>query len=507
MTNDSTNLDISVIKKVNENVAFFNDVSGITNKIIIKSKEEIISKMLVDYSLSMSATYALDSAIDLIDAAYIKINEKYSVNMVMSTRDKSTILGIIRNIYSIRDLEDISWLLEDVRVYLWVLGLLDKPSFDKECDINDINKILFGIKDYNELLNRCNIRSKEEILDYFNLVIKNRNINRSDINPLVIQEQIDALSFVTSYNAIEDLKALISVNYKNDDINIEFNVPEDLVFNKIGNNTKELFTLSSNDKKTKMVMFDFGILNGDFEEKVKKYQDLFDRNGFKVINKYTFNSHNLKNKIHQTLISKYYIVLNSYLFEIANHIFRLDSLVNNNTNYNDYNELISSKNSSIDMDLLFSIKEHEIKEDNQVLHEYNYSNLLPTKSNINEIIKEFEEVYNKILKNKRSGKLELNILVDSAYGENITCNNYEEYLEYDEIGYLNKVNRLVISLIVNKIDINTKSDNLFEIEFEPYNIIFTRKSSKKEEKMDQVEEYIISFLKKLPVSNTIFYTK
>ena len=413
MVSENSNLDISVVKKVNENLTFFGNSNGISlDKVLIKSKEDIISRMFVDYSLSMSATYALDKDIDLIEPSYKKIDEKYNVNKIMSPKDKTTIYEIIEEEYSIRELEDISWLLEDVRVYMWVLGLLEKPSFDKECDIEEINKVLYDINDYDELLNKCVLRSKEEIIEYFNLIIKDRNVvNRGEVNPLVIQEQIDALSFVTTYNVTEDFKSLICVNFKNKDINVEFNVREDLLFNKIGVNTKELFTLSSRDNKIRMVMFDFGYFDKDFEEKVKKYQDLFLKNGFQILNKYTLSSPDLKDKIYQTLISKGNVVLNSYLFTIQNHILRLDSLVDNSINYNDYNELVSSNNSNIDMDLLFSIKEHNQALETEVINEHNYSNLIPSKSNVNELIKCIEDIYNEILKNKRSGKLEFSITI------------------------------------------------------------------------------------------------
>lgn len=507
--NGISNSNISTIKRVNENITFFNDGNNIPDdKVIIKNKTDIINRMLLDYILGVLSTYALDNASDLIKDAYLKLDAKYNIKDIISLDEKKVILKIIRNEYSIRELEDISWLLEDVRIYMWVLGLLEKPTFDKECDIKEINGVIESITSYNELTSKSFLVSKEEIIEYFNLVIKNRShVHKMNVNSLVVQEQLDALSFVTSYDVVEDIKTLITVNYNNKDLNFDFNICEGLLFNKISNNKKELFTISSEDKRIKMILFDFGHFEGDFESKVEKYNSLFISKGFKVINKWTLSSHNLNNKIYQLLVTKDNIVLNSYLFTISNHILRLDSLVDSSIDYNNYNNLVNSRNSNVDMDLLFSIKESDYASADEVLNEYDYSNIVPTKSNINDIIKHLEEIYNEILKNKRSGKLEFNILIDSVYNQEIECSSYKEYMEYEEIGYLNKVNKLVISLIINNININTKSYNTFELSFEPYNIKFTRKSNKKENNMDQVEEYIKTMLKKINVQNTIFLTK
>ena len=165
------NRNIELLK--NRNIPFFDCKITIPTEenTNIKSKEEIVNKMLTCYVLSMSATYALDNASDLINAAYIKLDEKFNIKDILTLEEKSTILSIIKNDYNIRELEDISWQLEDVGVYLWVLGFLDLPNVDKECNVKKINKVLFNT-DYNELINNSKVRSKDEILLYFDLLLR-----------------------------------------------------------------------------------------------------------------------------------------------------------------------------------------------------------------------------------------------------------------------------------------------------------------------------------------------
>lgn len=52
-----------------------------------------------------------------------------------------------------------------------------------------------------------------------------------------------------------------------------------------------------------------------------------------------------------------------------------------------------------------------------------------------------------------------------------------------------------------------KHENSFTIIFEPYNIIFARKSNHNDSNMNKIEEQINSILKQFPVANSIFVIK
>lgn len=517
--NDSkrVNRNIELLKK--RNIPFFDCKITIPTEenTSIKSKEEIINKMIVCYVLSMSATYSLDNASELINAAYIKLDEKFNIKDILTLDEKNIILNIIKNDYNLRELEDISWQLEDVGVYLWILGFIDLPSVDKECNIKEINKILFN-SNYDELLNNSKVKSREEILLYFDLLLRfeeiSKNMSKNNkiikgINDIVVHEQISALTWVTSF--VPDNKTL-QVRFERDSLKFDFSIPSNIEFKEIEYKSSELFALSSKDNKTKMIMFDMGKCNLNvFDESVDENIDTFINNGFNFVNKYTLSSHNLKSKIYQVVVEKNNIALSSYMFIISNHLVRLDSLIEDGVEYEDYNSLINSKNSNINLDLLFSIIEVHSEEDENVVHEFDYSNVLPTTTNVGEIIKYLEQIYIKYGKMAENEKedyiLDYDIKIKGLFSEKIECKNYEDYISNVESGYLNKIDSIEIKLILNYIEDKEEYRNEFTISIKPYDIKFNRNSNHNEDNMNEIELSINNLFKRLLVINTIFYTK
>lgn len=55
--------------------------------------------------------------------------------------------------------------------------------------------------------------------------------------------------------------------------------------------------------------------------------------------------------------------------------------------------------------------------------------------------------------------------------------------------------------------VTKEHENLFKISFNPYNIVFIRKSNYADSSMDNIENVINEILKKFSVQNTIFCTK
>ncbi len=511
------NRNIELLK--NRNIPFFDCKITIPTEenTNIKSKEEIVNKMLTCYVLSMSATYALDNASDLINAAYIKLDEKFNIKDILTLEEKSTILSIIKNDYNIRELEDISWQLEDVGVYLWVLGFLDLPNVDKECNVKKINKVLFNT-DYNELINNSKVRSKDEILLYFDLLLRFEEISKNmsnnnrvikGINDIVVHEQTSALTWLTSF--VPDNK-ILQVRFERDSLKFDFSIPVNIEFKDIEYKSSELFALSSKDNKTKMIMFDMGKCKlSSFDNNVEANIESFIKNGFNFVNKYTLSSHNLKSKIYQVVIEKNNIALNSYLFIVSNHLIRLDSLIENDIEYSDYNSLINSNNSNINLDLLFSITEVENDEEENILHEFDYSNVLPTTNSVGEIIKYVEQIYinykKMISKDNNEYNINYEINIKGLFSDNIECKNYEDYVSNVESGYINKIDSLEIKLILNYIEDSEEYNNEFTVSIKPYDIKFNRISNHNEENMNEIEKSINNLFKRLPVANTIFYTK
>lgn len=527
VSNQNVHLSLSDTKRINgniellknRNIPFFDCKITIPTEenTIIKTKEEIINKMLSSYVLSMSATYCLDNASDLINAAYIKLDEKFNIDRILSLDEKNTILKIIKNDYSLRELEDISWLLEDVSVYMWTLGLIELPVVDKECDVKDINKIIFNM-DYNEILNKSKVKSKEEILLFFDLLLRFEEISKcmtknnksiKGINELVIHEQISALTWLTSFTS--DSKTL-QVSFERGNLKFGFVIPANIEFKDIKYESSELFALSSKDNKTKMIMFDMGECNlKELDNSIDLNIYSFMNNGFNYINKYTFSSHNLKSKIYQIVIEKNHTALNSYLFIVSNHLVRLDSLIEYDIDYKDYNSLINSANTNIALDFIFSIVEdyNYNEETKDINHEFDYSNILPTTNSIGELIKYIEQIYVEFKKivNSNDNDLDYNINIKGLFSDNIVCKSYEEYMSNVESGYLNRVDSIDIELTLNYKKNEENYKNKFLISIKPYDIKFIRTSNHYEENMNEIESSINSLFKRLPISNSIFFTK
>ena len=76
-----------------------------------------------------------------------------------------------------------------------------------------------------------------------------------------------------------------------------------------------------------------------------------------------------------------------------------------------------------------------------------------------------------------------------------------------ESGYLNRVDSIDIELTLNYKKNEENYKNKFLISIKPYDIKFIRTSNHYEENMNEIESSINSLFKRLPISNSIFFTK
>ena len=74
---------------------------------------------------------------------------------------------------------------------------------------------------------------------------------------------------------------------------------------------------------------------------------------------YVLHSTLLNEKIVRIVIQKGSISLNSYYVFVSNHIIRIDSLIESFIDSKNYHENINSKNTKLDLDIVFSIREFE----------------------------------------------------------------------------------------------------------------------------------------------------
>lgn len=162
---------------------------------------------------------------------------------------------------------------------------------------------------------------------------------------------------------------------------------------------------------------------------------------------------------------------------------------------------------------------------------YDYSNAIVTESDVSyiaqccdQIYRQFCNLINEDEKNNERLKIEYRQYnYKKSYGVRFLisiknkdfkvteCSDYVVFMEYVKNGKLKNIESVEIELALNfkrgREGSLNEHENLFRIFFRPYEIKFTRKSNYHEDSMDKIENYINDKLSKLPVVNTIFFSK
>lgn len=333
----------------------------------IKGKEEIINKMLLEFIIGTSGIYMIQKNTYVLDDLLSKINIKYNTDSLLSIEEKSLIINIINKLYTEKELEEFSIRIESANVCLWALGLVDKIDSYNKCDFDSICKLLLRFNSYDDLVKSCNLRSKEDILQESDLVtryywaIREARSEESvldKLNEKLVNIQNDTLDFITSYSYDSLRNKNVKIDCNKDDLNFSFEIPTNLNFERLSSTSKELLSLSSEDKTTKLVIQDLGKVNKEeYKDKVDKYISMFEKNGFNLFGKYNYYSTLLEREIIRIVVRKGSMSLNIYFVYVSNHLIRVDSLIESYLDSSNYNEVINAKNTNIDFDIIFSIKE------------------------------------------------------------------------------------------------------------------------------------------------------
>lgn len=493
----------------------------------IKSEEEILNKLIINYTLSLLATFSLNDENKLIGLAFNKIDSKFGVRRLLSNEDMLLIDDILDNKLSKNQLVNISLLIEDVAIYLWVLGFMNKPFSSKQTNINDINKFIFKSKNYLDLLYKCNIKSKSEILEYADLIARYQyacrkyrmdGINQDRLNERIVERQRMALDYVVSYSLDNFKKEKLKITVEKGNLYFSFNIPSNLNFVKV-DGEKELLALNGNNNHTKISFSDMGVYNQyEFDIKAREILRAYSSNGFDIIHDCEFENTNVSEKIKHIVLEKNSNAFSSYLIYISNHIVKIDSIIDNNIDYDDYDLLTNSTCFNIDKEILFSIceekKEEEIKpvKEIKINNIYDYSDIICNYDNINKIIEFSNMIFNKFdnLLLKSNGSLKklypygLDIIIINSEYNKFMLKSYDDYLLAYKEGLINKISSLSIEINLNYKKDDIEYNNLFKIIIKPYNIKFYRTASHDETAMNQIELSFIKILDKLPKEESIF---
>ena len=490
----------------------------INSNTVIKSEEEILNRLIIDFTIALFAKYSKNED-KLLNVAFNRIDEKLGVRKLLTDKDILIIDKILDGKCSKNELENLELLFEDVNVYMWALGFISKPVSRQVCNVNEITKILFKSKNYLNLLFKCNLKSKSELLEYADLVnrylyaCREYEMNGKTQDKLikcVVERQVSSINYVVSYDLNNFIKDNLKITCVKGDLDFSFLMSSKLSFRNVEGD-KELLSLYSEDKKTQISMSDMGKCSRyDYDYKCDNIEKSLNTNGYKVINKCYFTNDNSSIKNIQLVVEGKDIAFNSYLLCVSDHILKIDSMIDKYIDYKDFNILNNSDNSIIDKNIIFSILDNKKLKEKIIKRDYDYSDIVCSFDNLNKIIDFENKLYNRfdsLFVNSNIKKIGLDgikiFIIDREYNTQIFKNYYEYIYAYNNKEIKN-VNSISIEMNLNYEKNNNEFKNKFVIDIKPFNVKFQRVSNNELEVMDQIEDAIKKLINSLSKEVTIF---
>lgn len=299
-----------------------------------RSKKEILDKLLVDYVIASIATYAIYSSFDLIKTFLSSLDKKYNINSLLTSKDKELVLNICNRKISLSNLEELSYKFESSNLCMWFLGLSSELYYDKKCSVKKINEVLLFTLNYEELMKISSLRKSDELIEYYSKIAKYiySDSEIDFVSAKVISIQEETIKYIVLYNFNRDGVKLI---YNNGDLKFEFDLPDQLLLEKVGANTKELLALVGTRSNIRIIMSELSGVK--VHEDIKRFMNM----GFTVHSVDYMNSKYIDKRLLKVVMSRNSLKLNVYYINISNHLIRYDSKVVEN---------------SVDSNIIFSIK-------------------------------------------------------------------------------------------------------------------------------------------------------
>lgn len=444
--NDKTRA-LKNINYLKENdIEYISDMKGIPIDRVttLKTEEEIIMRMLREYAIATISMYALNNKTSLIPLALDSMNTKLGLRKCLSIRDFELITSISKGLVPKDEIDNLTWMFESVYVYLWILGLVEKPDYTKECDVVKIDEILISTTNEEELYSKCKLIDKESIMEYLDLVTRlNYALTSStlkgkkmDINSSVIKEHKESLEWALNFKIESLMNDYITIDYKKNEFNFSFKIPSSLHIKELINikKPKNMLSLTSSleDSVITFVKHKKNVDSDLLEELYKKDVDEYITFGWTLVKENIFNSKNigivyeaylnvtLDNKTKPEFgIVKDYFILNGDLVSIESllekdidytSVDRLEKSKNRLISYNIVNSIKENTDTLLEFKLLDNFKKKDIKDDNVVLNaSYNaFNEVISIEREMNEdkLVDEYikDEVKKRIKKIKEYSK-------------------------------------------------------------------------------------------------------
>lgn len=370
--------NINVLKE--KNIPFIEHMKAIpfNSCTDLRSKGEIVNRMLSDYAIATCALYSLEGKANIIPSVINQMNEKLNIKSALSPEDNKFLNAMSEQKVQKQGLQDATWAFEECAMLMWTLSLIDKPNSDKECNVEQLDNLFFNINSYNELLSKCILKSKEEILEQTDLLFRYHWACREtrmqgkqlpQLNEMIVQEQRRALEWVLNWKIEKLMKEKINIKYERENFNFNFNVSTQLHISNITNTQDYNLLLSLSDNKGRIVvsMSDLGPetnlpIDAYYEDAKKKWA----KNGWNIVDTYSLSSPNIKGGFKQIVMNKEVppvqdakLGLSVYYFVLNGHVVVLTVVLEDSLDYSNNSNIQNSKHNLLAMDLLFSIKENE----------------------------------------------------------------------------------------------------------------------------------------------------
>lgn len=172
-----------------------------------------------------------------------------------------------------------------------------------------------------------------------------------------------------------------------------------------------------------------------------------------------------------------------------------------------------------------------MEEKSIINNEFDYSTIIPKEENILYLVKYCDSLYQQMQKRmeeeeeknkpfkfeykeymyKKNYSNRFEVYIFEKTYNNISCKDIVSFETAMNCGQLKNVNSLEITLNLSfergKNNALEEHENLFVIKFQPYHIIFARKSNFVDSEMNEIESSIRGILDKFPKTNSIFCSK
>ncbi len=356
-------------------IPYFEDLKTIpiNSNTKLRDKKEILDRALVDYVIASMSLYALDGKASSIPNILDEMDKKLQVKKILSDGDHNFLQAMMENKVSKQELQDVSWVFEECATLLWSLGFFDKPASNQECNVAEIDNLFFS-STYEDLLSKAQLRPKEEIMEFADLLFRYQWACRDarlkkqplpNLKEMIVQEQRSGFEWLLHWKIESILKETIHTKYEKGDFNFEFDLPTVLTFSKT-NSMDTLFTLTDSKKSYYIQLKDYGMGSSEtLSEKFVEFKKNCEDVGKHILGEYELSAINLKGKIKQLIANKEvskeenkFIGISGYYFVLNNHIVCLECvMLDTSIFYQDVDSIQNSKANSLMTKILFSILE------------------------------------------------------------------------------------------------------------------------------------------------------